>query len=392
MDISLSQKEMDEIINEYLKKLPEEERSNAYEDILYLFNKKIKNTISKNNYECSIIEDTDENVGREANQDQEILSKSTTIESYKNILKKLINRFIEFRLLAITPQQTIPDSELSDYYRNKRKTIKNFSFTGNIQKIPKTESQRKMFGKIFESSIFSVLTSRQRAKFIDCLKPKETDIDEIIIRKGEDGDKLFFLEKGRFGLILEEHEYDESRNNKRHGRYPVQTVIFENRPMIELTLPLHMVTGEIALLHGIPRTATIVSRERGVIWYLKRNSYNTIRLFDEEQKWRTFIEKMEKVGWTKGELASQAQIHVFESGRNVRLIECVNCRNFIQDCCPYFEKAAFSRKSPTHIFFSSFSAEIEIDGQFKHVKTADILESNFYTVSEIEGYTLPRKK
>lgn len=374
----ISQDKMHEIINEHIFQLPEEERDNAYDDILYLYNKEMKKIESKSFLQAEY---------------QQQISESDRMDNillYEKIFRDLVEKFIQFRLLAITPHPIAKNAQISDYARDKRKTINDLSSNGNTKVIPKTEKQIKMFSKIFENSIFSVLSQRQKRRFIDCLRPKETRENEIIIRKGEDDSKLFFLEKGKFCLLLEENEQKTDSSSLAEKR-PTRKIIFENKNMLEIELPLHTVTGEIALLHGIPRTATIISRMPGLIWYLKRSVYYTIRLFDEEQKWLSFVDKMEKKGWTKSFLSGNAQGQVLDPYTSIRLVRCPECNKFYENCCQFFSQCNNYPTEPTHVFFSSLPAQISIGNKIQSIKSCELISQNFISLSEMEGFIVPKQ-
>ncbi|KRH93548.1 cAMP-dependent protein kinase types I and II, regulatory subunit [Pseudoloma neurophilia] len=364
----LSMEKKNEIIQKFLLKLPKEVRESSLDDILYLYNKKIV----ENEKKIALL-------AAKCPENQPEPSMIMNEKFCEKILEELLQNFVEFRLLAITPH-----SRTENISFNKRKPIKNLSNYGNTKIVPKTDQQIKMFSKIFENSIFSVLTLRQKSRFIENLRPYKTQSNEIIIRKGEESQKLFFLEKGHFCLLLEENEYkkDEIR--------PARRIIFENRNMIEIDLPEHTITGEIALLHRIPRTATIISKTRGLVWYLKRSTYMTIRLFDEEQKWRTFIDNMERKGFAKGYLAGNSQGTVFHSGTHVRLVKCPECCQFFEECCNFSKNSKKIPHEPTHLFFNSFKAQISINGEEVVVHGNSLIETHFIAISEMEGFIVPR--
>lgn len=361
-----------EIIKEYLISLPVEERDNGFKEVLYLYMKELKQIKYKNELEAA------------CRDDDSCITSTMTREYCEKILISLLDKFIEGRILAITPQPMKTDDKI--VYK-RRKTINNPCHYGNLIEFPKTEEQLAMFSKIFEDSIFSKLTPRQRRKFIDCLAPRHTEINEKFIRKGEDGSKLFFLEKGTFCLLLDEEDF--KKEIYRSEIRPVNYITYENKPMVEIELPLHTVIGELALLHGIPRTATIISKTNGLVWFLKRSVYYTIKLHDEEVKWTSFLNEMKNK--ERANMSIQGTIGLFfNPDTSVRLTQCPGCHKFVRHCCEFSKRCKNFPTEPTHIFFSSFEGEIFVDGDgVRFVKQYELIRDHFTALSEMEGYIIP---
>lgn len=369
MDL-INKKSIKEKIEQYMIKLPIEERENGYIEVLYLYRKEIKQISDKIRLEAAYSGEK---------QSSSILTPNFCYE----ILSSLLDKFLEARILAITPRPMNTDEKI---IYTKRKTINYPIHYGNLLEFPKNNEQLVMFSKIFENSIFSSLTPRQRRKFIRCLVPLETHPNEIIIRKGEDGSKLFFLETGTFCLLLDKEEFEKEKY-KLEIR-PFHHIIYENKPMVEIELPLHTVTGEIALLHGIPRTATIISKSNGHVWFLKRSFYYTIRLHDEQLKWTCFTTTMENKGFNK-KFIHKAFGTFFYPDTTVRLSQCPSCHKFTHDCCSFSKRCRNFPSRATHMFFSSFEAEISVNGQSIILRQYELVSSHFTALSEMEGYILP---
>ncbi|CAF3246282.1 unnamed protein product [Rotaria socialis] len=94
--------------------------------------------------------------------------------------------------------------------------------------------KRQMYEKFLRDlAILQSLTDYERSNVADALIPIEYNIDEIIIKQGDDGDRMFFIEDGECDIFMNGNFH--KRINK--GDY----------------------FGELALLNHEPRSATIIA-------------------------------------------------------------------------------------------------------------------------------------
>lgn len=308
----MEKSEIDQIIIAKISELPQEERETAHDDILYLYNRTMNAKPEEQN---------DINLSR-------------------SILMQITEELVNFRLNDLQQAEIVrscsPTTEERIMVKNKTIIV---SKDGDGKKYPKTNEERQMLHQMFKDTFFfSFLNPRQRRNFVECMRPQDIRKDKILIRVGDNGDRLYFIEKGKFCVI----------NNGS-----------------EKEIPPYSVFGEISLLHNVPRTATVVARTDGRVWYLKRESYNTIRLFDQENKWSAFVKRMQRLGKNVGELATIANDVFIEEGKHVKL--------------------------EGKMLVVSFDCFIKIGDQNKHIYPNDIIYDDFVAVSEVEGYTLPRR-
>ncbi|ELQ76273.1 cAMP-dependent protein kinase types I and II, regulatory subunit [Trachipleistophora hominis] len=304
----MNEDEINAVINAKIDALPENERETARYDILYLYNRAINK------------------------QEQE--------GDRYGILTDISERLVHFRLndLQAVEDACVPRATDEQISMAKRKTIIG-ERVGKNKRFPKTDEQRRMLNQIFKNTfLLSFLNLRQRRNFVECMQPFDTHKDEVLIRVGDNGDRLYFLERGKFCVQGADGEKE---------------------------LPLHSVIGEIALLHNVPRTATVVSRADGRVWYLERESYHTIRMFDQENKWNIFVKRMRRLNRNVGELASIATGVFVEEGKAMSL--------------------------EGRMMVVVFDCEVRVGGETRALNAGDIMYDDFVAVSEVEGYVLPRE-
>lgn len=311
----MNEEEINAIINTRIGELPEKERETARYDILYLYNRAI-NKQEK--------DDLHTNEGG----------------MLRSVLVDISKRLVDFRLndLRAVEDMGAPRATDEQISMAKRKTIIG-ERVGKNKRFPKTDQERRMLNQIFKNTfLFSFLNLRQRRNFVACMQPFDTYKDDVLIRVGDNGDRLYFLERGKFSVLNSDGEKE---------------------------LPLHSVIGEIALLHNVPRTATVISRADGRVWYLERECYNTIRMFDQENKWNIFVKRMKRLNRNVSELAAIATGVFVEEGKAMSL--------------------------DGKMMVVVFDCEVRVGGETRALYAGDIAYDDFVAVSEVEGYVLPRE-
>jgi small-conductance mechanosensitive channel/CRP-like cAMP-binding protein len=104
-----------------------------------------------------------------------------------------------------------------------------------------------------QSELFSVLTDDERDEVARGLRRLPYASGDIVFRKGESADSLYLLEKGSVRVM------DEDSTGKR-------------TPLAELHAPDYF--GEMGLLTGQPRGATVVAREDSLCYRLSKSAFD----------------------------------------------------------------------------------------------------------------------
>lgn len=102
---------------------------------------------------------------------------------------------------------------------------------------------------------FSLLSTEQRNLLVASMFPIEIQAGTVLIRQGDIGHEMYIIETGEFEVSID-------------GK-PVNHMLPGTK------------FGEIALLHGIPRTASVTAITDGRVWAAEQKSFSAIRIRDD---------------------------------------------------------------------------------------------------------------
>lgn len=125
--------------------------------------------------------------------------------------------------------------------------------------VEKPESVKKLiYDAISVNILFQACSSEELTALVEVFTPSEASAGSAIIRQGAPGDDFYVLEKG----TVDVYEGDS----------------------LKATLYSGKSFGEIALLYGCPRTATLRTRYYCKLWSISRSAFQGItRQFKERQ-------------------------------------------------------------------------------------------------------------
>lgn len=145
----------------------------------------------------------------------------------------------------------------------------------NPSSFPKSGEQfLKILSTVRQCVFFSELSKKNLKIVIDAMKERWADEGEIIIRQGDDGDKLYFVESG----VL------ECSKKETDGREIFIKNYFTGGSF-----------GELALLYNCPRGASIKAKERSRLWELDRDTFKYIVRFQHEQNQTRYFNFLKKI-------------------------------------------------------------------------------------------------
>jgi len=121
-----------------------------------------------------------------------------------------------------------------------------------------TELVNWLLKSIQDNLLFKNLSREQNRQLIGYMKLTSVAWQENLIRQGEEGDTFYVVQKGSLVVSVD-------------GR-PVQTICEGG------------CTGELALIHGAPRAATVTALQKSEVWYIKRSVYRKVlAVFNKKQ-------------------------------------------------------------------------------------------------------------
>jgi small-conductance mechanosensitive channel/CRP-like cAMP-binding protein len=127
---------------------------------------------------------------------------------------------------------------------------------------------RKRLAFIKRTDLFATLLDEEMEKVARCLEKLTFAVEETIIRQGQKGDSMFFIEKGRVRIILENDGLSEQLAVLGEGQY----------------------FGEMALLTGEARSATGVAVTDVHAYILRKDSFREVLVEHPE-----IVEKVSRI-------------------------------------------------------------------------------------------------
>ncbi|KAH7732038.1 cAMP-dependent protein kinase [Aphelenchoides avenae] len=166
--------------------------------------------------------------------------------------------------------------------------------------IPKDESvQKSLRSSMGKNILFSHLDPDEQKAIFDAMFPVEKKKSEKIIEQGEEGDNFYVIESGEVDVFV-------------NGEYVLS--IQEGGSF-----------GELALIYGTPRAATVVAKSDMVkLWAIDRLTYRAILMGSTMRKRKMYDEFLSKVQiladldkWERANVADALEHCNFEPGTHV---------------------------------------------------------------------------
>eukprot|EP00941_MAST-03F_sp_MAST-3F-sp1_P005617 g5617.t1 len=135
-------------------------------------------------------------------------------------------------------------------------------------RVKKTDQEATAIKAMVQDNfLFQHLSEKELDDIASIVEPVKNEVGDKIIRQGEFGDKFYMAETGKFDVFVNIN----GKETKVH-EYDAQGV------------DSNAYFGDLALLHGVPRAATVVCTKPGTLWSLDRTSFWHMLLNAEEQQ------------------------------------------------------------------------------------------------------------
>ena len=130
-----------------------------------------------------------------------------------------------------------------------------YDFNANIvEKLP--EEYSRLAKMVQANFMFQHLSPMQRDRIFKVMSVKNVTSGELIIREGDEGDCMYIIDKGEFNVLKRS---DEGINNV------VFTYTSEGAAF-----------GELSLMYGKPRAASIQAKTDGKLWIIGRHAFRAV--------------------------------------------------------------------------------------------------------------------
>lgn len=197
----------------------------------------------------------------------------------KNNLKNVYN----FRRGAISAEP-ITEEDASSYV--KKVVPKDYKTMASLQKA------------IAKNVLFSHLDENERSDIFDAMFPMNAIAGETIIQQGDEGDNFYIIDSGEVEIYVND---DKVTSIKEGGSF-----------------------GELALIYGTPRAATVKATTEVKLWGIDRDSYRRILMGSTIRKRKLYEEFLAKVSilenldkWERLTIADALESVGFEDGQKV---------------------------------------------------------------------------
>ncbi|KAJ7742452.1 cyclic nucleotide-binding-like protein [Mycena maculata] len=162
---------------------------------------------------------------------------------------------------------------------------------------PKTGDQLlRIKASIADNLIFRDLDEEQETGVLNAMQEKTTEKDEVVIRQGDEGEYFYVVESGLLHCYIRPEPLPPTwLTNSRSSQTLNPDEMFLKpgyhpefgRQVAECTPGTSF--GELALMYGHPRAATVMSIEASTLWALDRITFRTI-ILKAAHKRRTMYE------------------------------------------------------------------------------------------------------
>lgn len=130
-----------------------------------------------------------------------------------------------------------------------------FDFEANAT--PKTPDELARIGHHLKSNfMFQHLQASQRDQIFQVMKLRDVKADELIIKEGDAGDEMYIVDEGEFDVL----KLNDAGEEKKVHQYTSAGSAF----------------GDLSLMYGKPRAATIKAKTDGKLWCIGRLAFRAV--------------------------------------------------------------------------------------------------------------------
>ncbi len=144
------------------------------------------------------------------------------------------------------------------------------------KKVPKSaEQSRHLEDSLRANIMFAHLDADERQQVFDAMFQVDFDAGSVIIQQGDDGDNFYVIDTGTCDIYVQKPGDAE--------------------PTLVLSLDAGGSFGELALIYGSPRAATVKAKTAVSLWAIDRITYRRIMMGTTMRKRKLYESFLEKV-------------------------------------------------------------------------------------------------
>lgn len=239
------------------------------------------------------------------------------------------------------------DPERSNWASARRRSVyaKPVSITNlEIPMYVKTKEEFEFLHGMLGSEIpFSFLTVDQKNRLVSSMYPLIVRPGTVLIYQGDLGSEMYIVEYGEFDIII-------------NGQ-------FVNKMYAGSKF------GELALLHEIPRTATVVTAQQSKVWAAEQTSFTCIRISDNIYKKGLIREALETDDSTQAFRDDPSLVQEAVANANIRIV---------------FAHSRVPLGNGEILVVFKDGRILADDGRERSIATKEILRESFTAMTDIE--------
>jgi cAMP-dependent protein kinase regulator len=144
-----------------------------------------------------------------------------------------------------------------------------------LKATPKTIAQTEaLTAAIKKTILFRGLDKSELDMLFNAFEAEDFDENTIIFEKGDDGDKFYLIEAGRCQILLTDDDGHETGN---------------------LFVGQYDTFGELGVMYGTPRAATIIAVLPTKTWWIDRDTYRSLLLVQTVKKRERFLQVLNNI-------------------------------------------------------------------------------------------------
>lgn len=212
---------------------------------------------------------------------------------------------------------------------------------------PKDKETMRFLESILVSDIpFGFLNPEQKVRLVESMELVDVKGGTFVTQEGGFGSRMYIVDSGEFEVT--------------------------KGGMFLRKLCRGSFFGEIALLHNIPRTATVRALGDGRVWVVEQTSFSGIRMMDRILNKRIILEGLK-------------EHNVFPQFGDEDYESILSSLSFV-----YYRKGSRVEVGECEFLMSLFDGEVD-DGVVRRVRAKEILRKGFVAVSAIQGAHIPMR-
>lgn len=159
-----------------------------------------------------------------------------------------------------------------------------------VNVVPKSETVKKIiYDAIKDNILFRACSEEELLSLVDAFESADFNEGDVVIKQGDDGEHFYVVEEGTLDISLIRGGSNDPLSTNKHSNREVQIGV----PYVPGSA-----FGELALMYGSPRAATIRAKEQCKLWCIDRKAFRGITAqhkFKQAQRYVEFLSNV-KIG------------------------------------------------------------------------------------------------